>query len=120
LLVEHEAFISDALGRVLKGLGYRVLRVNDGVQALKLVARRYLEIDMVISDIVLPGMSGLELGRELVKMRKSLRVLYLANPTDESSANGNALERFEFLQKPVKQEALAKRVREMLDQRTTS
>src|SRR5262249_42308972 len=44
LLVEHEPLVSDAIGRVLKGLGYRVLRANDGIEALKIVARRYLEI----------------------------------------------------------------------------
>jgi CheY-like chemotaxis protein len=120
LLVEQETFISDALGRVLKGLGYRVLRVNDGVEALKLVAHRQLEIDMVISDVMLPGMNGLELGRELVKMRKSLRVLYLSDLIEGVSANSLAFEGVDVLQKPVHQDVLAKRVREVLDRRVTS
>jgi len=120
LLVEQEPLISDALGRVLKGLGYRVLRANDGVEALKLVARRYLDIDMVISDVLLPGMNGIELGRELVKMRKTLRLLYLSDPGEGLAGNGIAAEKIELLQKPVHQEVLAKRVREVLDRRLTS
>jgi signal transduction histidine kinase/CheY-like chemotaxis protein len=118
LLVEHETFIGDAMSRVLKRLGYRVLRVADGVEALKLVAHRYLDIDMVISDISLPGMTGLELGRELVKMRKSLRLLYLSDPA--ARANGSPADKVDFLQKPVHQDVLAKRVREVLDRRASS
>jgi CheY-like chemotaxis protein len=115
LLVEQEMLTSDALEKVLKGLGYRVLRANDGVEALKIVARRYLEIDMVISDVLLPGMNGLELGREFMKMRKKLRVLYLSDHAAGSAKNGTALKKVEFLEKPVQRETLAKRVRELLD-----
>jgi signal transduction histidine kinase/CheY-like chemotaxis protein/type II secretory pathway predicted ATPase ExeA len=120
LIVEHEAGIGEALGRALKSLGYRVLRANDAVEALKLVARRFLEIDLVISDAVLPGMNGFELGRELVKMRKTLRVLYLSDPAERLAANGGSAEKIDVLQKPVQQDALAKRVREVLDRRATS
>jgi signal transduction histidine kinase len=114
LLVEHETFTGDVLGRVLKGLGYRVLRASDGVEALRLAARRYLDIDMVISDAILPGMSGLELGRELLKMRKALRLLYLS---DTEGFGGNGGGEVEVLPKPVRQDVLAKRVREVLDRR---
>jgi CheY-like chemotaxis protein len=120
LLVEHEPFVSDAIGRVLKGLGYRVLRASDGIEALKIVARRYLEIDMVITDLLLPGMNGLELGRELTKMRKALKVLYLSAANGALATRGIASEKVEFLQKPVGQEVLAARVREMLDGRVAS
>ena len=117
LLVEHEPLLGEALGRVLKGLGYRVLRANDGVEALKLGATRHLDIDMVIADTSLPGMNGLELGRELLKMRTALRVLYLSEPSDATIAGKVGFERTELLQKPVHQDILATRVREVLDRR---
>jgi serine/threonine protein kinase/signal transduction histidine kinase/ActR/RegA family two-component response regulator len=120
LLVEPEPLTGDALGRVLKDLGYRVLMAHDGVEALKLVARRLVEIDMVIADAFLPGMNGFELGRELVKMRKTLRVVCLSDPAQASAANGHSSQHVEFLPKPVHQDALARRVREVLDRRVTS
>jgi signal transduction histidine kinase len=120
LLVEHEPIVSDAIGRALKGLGYRVLRASDGIEALKIVARRYLEIDMVITDLILPGMNGLELGRELVKMRKAIKILYLSTANGALATRGIASEKVEFLQKPVRQEVLARRVRGMLDGRVAS
>ncbi len=120
LLVEHEALTNDALGKLLKALGYRVLSANDGIEALRLAARRYLDIDMVISDLVLPGMNGLELGRELLKMRKTLRMLYLSDAAEGAGRIGIGPDKLEFLQKPVHQDVLAKRVREVLDRRANS
>jgi DNA-binding response OmpR family regulator len=74
------------------------------------------QIDLVITEVVLPGMNGLELGRELGKMHASLKILYVSDRVDGVLGDRGALGcRIEFLQKPLRNEVLALRVRELLD-----
>ena len=115
LLVEDDPLTAQQLERVLVQLGYAVFHALSSRQALEVVTSRQGEVDLVITEVVLPGMNGLELARELRKFAHSPRVLHLAVDTGGVLAErGIAGEQVEFLQKPVSTDVLARRVRDVL------
>ena len=116
LVVEDEAALRDVAGRILSGAGYRVLAAEGGVEALALAARHDGEIDLLLSDVVMPGMLGKEVAERLVLDRPGTRVLYMsgyAQPVLHSQGTldpGVAL-----LEKPFTANDLLTAVRERLD-----
>lgn len=78
LVVEDEAALRDVAGRILSGAGYRVLSAEGGAAALALVARHDGEIDLLLSDVVMPGMLGKDLAERLVVVRPGTRVLFMS------------------------------------------
>ena len=114
LLVEDEPLVNHATCRLLRRKGYHVLSARDGSEALR-IAFEQEHIDLLITDVVMPGMNGVELARELRKLRPGLKVLYTsgysAGLVGESDAWGTPVE---FLQKPVRPEVLVARVRKLV------
>jgi CheY-like chemotaxis protein len=96
----------------LTRLGYRVLHASDGQQALALVEGFTEPIQLLITDVVMPKMGGLELASRLTKSRPGLRVLFCSGYTGGAIVDHAEVE---FLQKPYAPTALARRVREILD-----
>jgi two-component system cell cycle sensor histidine kinase/response regulator CckA len=78
LVVEDEAALRDVAGRILTGAGYHVLTAECGVSALELAARHEGGIDLLVSDVVMPGMLGKELAERLTGARPDTRVLYMS------------------------------------------
>jgi CheY-like chemotaxis protein/anti-sigma regulatory factor (Ser/Thr protein kinase) len=78
LVVEDEAALRDVAGRILSGAGYRVLSAECGPEALELAARHEGHIDLLVSDVVMPGMLGKDLAERLVDARPETRVLYMS------------------------------------------
>ncbi|MET0422965.1 MAG: ATP-binding protein [Actinoplanes sp.] len=78
LVVEDEAALRDMAGRILSGAGYRVLSAEGGVEALDLAARHDGTIDLLLSDVVMPGMLGKDLAERLTGARPDTRVLYMS------------------------------------------
>ncbi len=78
LLVEDEPFVRDAAVEVLAAAGYRVIAARDSAQALQLCSESFAAIDLLLSDLVLPGMSGSELARMFVQFRPQGRVLLMS------------------------------------------
>ena len=78
LVVEDEAALRDVAGRILSGAGYRVLSAECGPEALELAARHEGAIDLLVSDVVMPGMLGKDLAERLVDSRPETRVLYMS------------------------------------------
>jgi CheY-like chemotaxis protein len=116
LLVDDEPLVREATRRTLRSLGYQVIGAKSAEDALKLAAERETTIDLVITDVMMPGMNGLELARELGKLRPSLKVLFISGYTAGVLAERGFLrENVDFVQKPVAREALAARIRELLD-----
>jgi len=116
LLVDDEPLVRDSLRRMLLRLGYHVLVAEDGREALLIAARKADEIALMITDVLMPGMNGLELAREVAKLSAKIKVLFVSGYTDGVLAERGILrERVEFLEKPIAFEVLAKRVREALD-----
>jgi len=78
LVVEDEAALRDVAGRILSGAGYQVLSAECGPAALELAARHEGAIDLLVSDVVMPGMLGKDLAERLVGSRPETRVLYMS------------------------------------------
>ena len=93
--------------KMLEARGYRILVAASGEEALRLAGQHAGVIDLLVTDVVMPGMSGREVGVLLAPANPKMRVLYVSGFTDESIAP--------FLQKPFTTEALARKVREVLD-----
>jgi len=115
LVVEDESTVRLLLDRVLGSLKYRVTVAADGPQALELVEGRGLRPDLVITDVVMPGMSGRELVERLRKDRPDLKVLYMSGYTDNAIVHHGVLDPgTPFLQKPFTRHSLAAKIREVL------
>jgi two-component system cell cycle sensor histidine kinase/response regulator CckA len=116
LLAEDDPLVRQSLRRVLAALGYRVLPARTAVEALEIAREQLDHVDLLVTDVVMNGMNGLELARELHKRRSGLPVLYVSGYTAGVLADRGILgQRVEFLQKPVSQQVIATRIRELLD-----
>jgi eukaryotic-like serine/threonine-protein kinase len=116
LVVDDEPLVRDSLRRMLHRFGYRVLLASEGEEALRVAGNHLDEIQLMITDVLMPGMNGLELAREVSKLSSRIKVLFISGYTDGVLAERGILrERVEFMQKPLSQEVLARRVREVLD-----
>jgi two-component system cell cycle sensor histidine kinase/response regulator CckA len=117
LVAEDEEGVRGPVRRILAAHGYRVLEAQDGVAALALAARHEGQIDLLLTDIVMPGMSGGELARRLRRQRAGLRVMFMSGYSSEAVATHGALSPGAvLLQKPFSVEELVGRLREVLDQ----
>jgi two-component system cell cycle sensor histidine kinase/response regulator CckA len=115
LIVEDEELVRSLASRSLREHGYNVIEARHGVDALGQLEAR-ADVDLVISDVVMPEMGGRELGRRLGTLRPSLPVLYISGYTGEDVTQRGLLEPgAPFQQKPFAPEELARKVREMLD-----
>jgi PAS domain S-box-containing protein len=121
LIVEDEAAVRALAGRVLAGLGYLVLEAATGREALQ-VAREYQgPIDLVLTDVVMPEMGGLELVEELAACRPGLAVLVMSGYMEpERLRTMVRAAGVPFLSKPFSPASLGRKVRDVLDQRTVA
>jgi PAS domain S-box-containing protein len=104
----------------LRELGYRVLEAHDGPSALRLLERQERPIDLLFTDVVMPGMSGRELADAARGQQSNLRVLYTSGYTRNAIVHGGRLDPgVEMIAKPFTYQALAQKVRDMLDQGQT-
>jgi PAS domain S-box-containing protein len=116
LLVEDENDLRDLALEVLEVHGYRVLVAADPVEAERLSGQHREAIDLLLTDVIMPHMSGRELAERLLSKRPSMRVLYTSGYTDDALAQHGVLgNEIFFLQKPYSPDGLARKVREVLD-----
>ena len=116
LLVEDEASLRELNQELMEGLGYTVLQAAYGAQALQLAEEYSGRIDLLLTDVVMPGMSGRELAERLGFTRPEIKVLYMSGYTDNVIVHHGILESgIAFLQKPFTREELARKLREVLD-----
>ncbi|MGH7545568.1 MAG: ATP-binding protein [Gemmatimonadota bacterium] len=121
LLVEDEASVRALAARVLRKQGYRVLEAADGEAARRQLESESTSVDLLLTDAILPGASGRELADRARAARPDLKVLFVSGYTDDVIARHGVLEAgVEFLEKPFTPEALARRVRDVLDARPES
>ncbi len=115
-MVEDQEPVRRLTRKILETKGYAVLAAADGPEALRVAALHQGTIHILVTDVVMPGMSGREVGRRLTAERPDMRVLYLSGHADDSIVSHGVLEPgLAFLQKPFTPENLARRVRELLD-----
>ena len=118
LLVEDEDAVRNLTRRLLETGGYTVLQASNAEQALEVAQGHSGRLDMLLTDVVMPGMSGPELARGLLAVRPQLRVLFVSGYPDEALPSEGGLEAdASFLQKPFTPETLARKIREVLDAR---
>jgi hypothetical protein len=114
LLVEDEDMVRQMTERILEEQGYRVLAASSAPDALELAAH-HEEVDLVVTDVVMPGMKGPELVSRLLAARPELKVLYVSGYAADSLGLGGILDaETPFLAKPFTASVLARRVREVL------
>jgi PAS domain S-box-containing protein len=116
LLVEDEPEVRSLVQRILKTQGYTVVTAANPDEALA-VAREFKgTIQVMVTDVVMPGMSGLQLAERLLPTRPNMRVLFVSGYTHESIGHQGVLDPgTAFLQKPFTPNALARKVREVLE-----
>jgi DNA-binding NtrC family response regulator len=116
LLVEDESSVRMLAKRILERAGYRVFEASDGDAAEILFGEHSAAIDMVVSDVIMPGCGGPELLARLRARMPELKVLYMSGYPPRSSAHKAGIDDDgAFLQKPFTPAELARRVRETLD-----
>ena len=116
LVVEDEPAVLALSQRALEAHGYVVLAASDATTALRLVERHGGTIHLLLTDVVMPGMSGRDLADQLAARRPGTRVLYMSGyPGDAVVQHGELQPGASFLQKPFSADGLARKVRDVLD-----
>jgi PAS domain S-box-containing protein len=115
LIVEDEEALRQSMGQFLTGLGYTVLAAESGQQALA-IAHHYREpIHLMISDVVMPRMSGRELAQALVSFRPNMKTVFMSGYIDDAiERHGVQMDGVAFLQKPFSLAVLARKLRSLL------
>ena len=117
LLVEDEDAVRQIARRTLERNGYRVLEASDGSLAVELARRHAGEIHMLVTDVVMPGMSGRQVADAIAAETPGVRVLFMSGYTDDAIGRNGVLEaKDHFLAKPFTPTSLIKKVRRVLDE----
>jgi PAS domain S-box-containing protein len=116
LLVDDDELLRVACARSLERLGYRVIQACDGIDALRVLRRSGREIDLLVTDVVMPNMNGRELAEVAARELPGLPVLYTSGyAADELDQRGIEHGEVALLEKPFRPHALARKIRELID-----
>jgi two-component system, cell cycle sensor histidine kinase and response regulator CckA len=115
LLVEDEQAVRDLTLKMLQQLGYKILTAESGGDALSVCKAYAGELSLLLTDVVMPGMSGRQLADALMLMRPGIKVLFLSGYTENTVVHHGVLDPgVDFLPKPFSREVLGKKLREIL------
>jgi len=121
LLVEDEDSVREVASRILRRQGYVVVEARNGKEALQEFGERGREFDLIITDIVMPEMGGLELAQRVREWAPAARILFTSGYTEDAVLRRSFLEPgAEFIEKPFTPARLAERARQVLDSEATS
>lgn len=116
LLVEDEEMVRNMTREILQESGYQVLEAQHGHEALAVAERYDGPIHLMLSDVVMPQMSGRELAEQLSPLRREMKVLYMSGYTDDAIVHHGVLdEGMAFIEKPFTPDSLTRKLREVLD-----
>jgi DNA-binding NtrC family response regulator len=115
LLVEDDNEVRQLVGAMLRRGGFRLIQANGGEEAIARVADAKGRVDLMVTDVVMPRMSGPDLSATLSALYPGLKVIYMSGYLDDQlRAHGLSYRAPNFLQKPFTQEALIRKIREVL------
>ncbi|HEX4450445.1 MAG TPA: ATP-binding protein [Kofleriaceae bacterium] len=115
LVVEDEVDVRVLIREILSQAGYEVIDAADGLHALTVAASVSGEIDLLLTDVIMPKLSGRELAKRFIKLRPETRVLYMSGYTDDKLGHHGLLDPdIELIQKPLTPDELLRRVRRLL------
>jgi CheY-like chemotaxis protein len=112
-VAEDEESVRSLVRRILEGCGYEVLDAARGEDALARFTQAGGAIDLLVTDVIMPGMSGPELARRLRSRNPGLRILYMSGYTDDLLTK-HGIRDADFIQKPFSPDAFARKVLEAL------
>jgi PAS domain S-box-containing protein len=116
LVVEDDKELRSHLIEVLRELNYRTIGAPDPVAALGMLEHSHIRIDLMLTDVVMPGMNGRELSRRARELRPGLKVLFMSGYSPNAVVHqGRVARDVQLIQKPVSLEELSTRIRDMLD-----
>ncbi|WHZ23721.1 MAG: Sensory box histidine kinase/response regulator [Nitrospira sp.] len=116
LLVEDESSVRELVRKELARIGYHVVEAKNGVEACLSATQQSCHVDLLLTDVVMPGMNGRELAQHLSVIKPNLRVLFMSGYLDDISVNRDMdPHRTTFLQKPFTPDVLVRTVRALLD-----
>ncbi len=117
LVVEDEQVVLSLQKKILSRLGYRVLAACGPIEALELMADGTLDVDLLLTDVIMPEMNGCELAERLILSHPGLRCLYMSGySADVFPSRGIIDDRVNFIQKPFSVAQIARKIREVLDE----
>lgn len=120
LLVEDDDVVRDIARAMLEQNGYQVIVASSGEQALKLIENHTGSLDILLTDVIMPGMNGKELYAKLQKSHKEVAVLFMSGYTDNVITDQAILDKdIQFIEKPFSIEGLTSMVRSVLDRKKT-
>ena len=116
LLVENEPALRELMRRFLEGSGYRVVSAANGDEAIAAGARHSTPIDLLLTDVVMPGMSGFALANRIAELRAETKILYVSGYAGDYEMIKNGLNdsKRPYLLKPFTQNALLQKIVEVL------
>jgi PAS domain S-box-containing protein len=118
LLVEDETSVRELISQYLRDMGHTVVEARDGAEALEVAQRHQGPLHMLVTDMVMPRMSGRELADRLLQQQPHLKLLFVSGYTSDTAARHGILEgEMDFLQKPFGLRDLARKIREVLNTR---
>jgi CheY-like chemotaxis protein len=116
LVVEDDGDLRAYIAEIVRGLGYRVRAVQSPSAALPILQDTHERVDLLLTDVVMPGINGRDLGRQAQALRPGLPILYMTGYSRNAVVHHGRLdEGVEMLQKPIGQQLLGERVRDLLD-----
>jgi len=116
MVVEDNGIVRKVMKRILKSIGYSVIEAGSGEEAVRICEQSKGKIDLLITDMVMPGMTGRELSNLLTDKYPGLKVIFVSGYTDDAISHHGVLEPgMFFIQKPFVVQALAEKIREALD-----
>lgn len=114
LIVEDEDAVRELTREFLQSCGYSVIEARNGAEALQIAESHPKAIELLVTDVIMPGMSGPELAQSLSRLRPEIRILYVSGYTADAVPQGILNARAPFLSKPFSRDALLQNVREIL------
>jgi CheY-like chemotaxis protein len=119
LLVEDEDLVRRAAREVLRKRGYTILEASGPHEALAFCQNFHGPIQLMLTDVVMPNMSGKELAQKLAEFKPEIKVLYMSGYTEDTIVHHGVLDSgIEYLQKPFTPDSLARKVRQVLDSKS--